>query len=293
MYSDIPGGTPPYEYTFGVDEGGSAGTEGTGYNREHSWPSSWYGAVSPMYTDVFMVYPTDNDVNNRRGSYPFGETDAPTHTTLNGSKVGPSSYPGYTGVIFEPIDEYKGDFARSYFYVTTRYFGEDGGWPGSDMTVGSQLLPWAEAMLLAWHAADPVSAKEIDRNEAIYAIQSNRNPYIDRPDFVLKVFSPELSAAPLPTFTDGVVLHQNVPNPFNPSTTISYELKASGQVDLQVFDVAGRLVRTLFRGSEEAGRHEKVWLGRDRAGRTVAAGVYFYRLNAGGDVETRRMLLAK
>ncbi len=293
MYSDVPGGTPPYEYTFGVDQGGSAGAEGTGYNREHSWPSSWYGASLPMYTDVFMVYPTDNDVNNRRGSYPFGEVAAPTHTTLNGCKVGPCTYPGYAGIVFEPIDDYKGDFARAYFYMTTRYYGQDAGWPGSDMTSGATLLPWAEAMLLEWHTDDPVSTKEIDRNEAAYAIQGNRNPFIDRPDFVLQVFQPDLSPVPQPTFPVGVVLHQNVPNPFNPSTTISYDLEKAGQVDLQVFDLAGRLVRTLHRGSEAAGRHERVWLGRDQAGRTVAAGVYFYRLQADNEVETRRMLLVK
>ncbi len=293
MYSDVPGGTPPYEYTFGIDQGGTAGTEGTGYNREHSWPSSWYGALSPMYTDVFMVYPTDNDVNNRRGSYPFGEVTVPTHTTLNGCEVGPCTYPGYTGIVFEPIDEYKGDFARAYFYMTARYYTQDAGWPGSDMTSGANLLPWAEAMLLEWHAADPVSIKEIDRNEAAYVIQGNRNPFIDRPDFVIKMFQPELSPVPQPSYPDVVVLHQNVPNPFNPSTTISYELDKAGSVDLQVFDLAGRLVKTLHHGNEAAGRHEIVWLGRDHAGRPVATGVYFYRLQTDNEVETRRMLLAK
>ena len=293
MYSDVPGGTPPYEYTLGVDQGGSAGTEGTGYNREHCWPSSWYGAISPMYSDVFLVYPTDNEVNNRRGNYPYGEVAAPTWTSLNGSRVGPCVSPGYTGVVFEPIDEYKGDFARSYFYMATRYYGEDAGWPGSDMTSGATLLPWAEDLLLAWHAADPVSTKEIDRNEAAYAIQHNRNPFIDRPDFVLKMFHPELSPVVQPSFPGALVLNQNVPNPFNPSTTISYELAGAGPVSLQVFDLSGRLVTTVFEGGEEAGRHEKIWLGRDQTDRPVATGVYFYRLRAGGDVETRRMMLVK
>ncbi len=293
MYSDVPGGIPPYEYTFGVDQGGTAGTEGTGYNREHSWPSSWYGATSPMYTDVFMVYPTDNEVNNKRGSYPFGEVNSPTWTSLNGCRLGPCAYPGYSGTVFEPIDEYKGDFARAYFYMSTRYFEEDGSWPGSAMTSGSQLLPWAEAMLLEWNEDDPVSLKEIERNEAVYAIQSNRNPFIDRPDFVTKVFQPELSPVPYQGVLASIILHQNVPNPFNPSTTISYELESQGQVELQVFDLAGRLVRTLYRGSEAAGMHEKVWMGRDKTGRIVATGVYFYRLHAGDEVETRRMLLTK
>jgi Endonuclease I/Lamin Tail Domain/FlgD Ig-like domain len=292
MYSDVPGGTPPYEYTFGVDEGGDAGAEGTGYNREHSFPSSWYGGSGTPYTDVYMVYPTDNRVNNMRSNYPFGETDAADWTSLNGSKRGPCSYPGYTGTIFEPIDEYKGDFARTYFYMSTRYYTEDGSWPGSPMVDGSQLLPWAENLLLEWHAADPVSTKEIERNDAAYGIQSNRNPFIDRPDFVLKMFRPA-SPVPQPEVPIALVLHQNAPNPFNPATTIAYELDTTAQVDLQIFDLSGRLVRTLFQGSEEAGSHQKVWRGRDQAGRSVATGVYFYRLQAGGEVETRRMLLAK
>lgn len=293
MYSDVPGGTPPYEYTFGVDEGGSAGTEGTGYNREHSWPSSWYGDVSPMNTDVFVIYPTDNEVNNRRGNYPFGEVGSATWTSLNGSKLGPCVYPGYAGTVFEPIDAYKGDFARTYFYMTTRYYGEDASWPGSPMADGAVLLPWAEALLLEWNAADPVSLKEIERNEAVYAIQHNRNPFIDRPDFVFKVFQPELSAVPQPIQADLVVLHQNVPNPFNPSTVISYDLAGPARVELQIYDLAGRLVHTLRAGDETAGRHELSWQGRDEAGRPVATGVYLYRLRAGNEVETRRMVLTK
>lgn len=293
MYSDIPGGTPPYEYTFGVDEGGSAGSEGTGYNREHSWPTSWFGDVSPMRTDLFMVYPTDNEVNNRRGSYPFGEVAAPTWTSLNGSRVGPCVYPGYSGTVFEPIDAYKGDFARAYFYMTTRYLGEDASWPGSPMVDGAVLLPWAEAMLLEWHAADPVSQKEIDRNEAVYAIQNNRNPYIDRPDFVQKVFQPELSPVPQPVTAGQALLRQNVPNPFNPSTVIRYELSAPVAVELHVYDLAGRLVDTLQAGPQDVGAHEVTWQGRDDDGRAVAAGVYVYRLRAGDEVLTRRMVLAR
>ncbi len=293
MYSDVPGGTPPYEYTFGVDQGGSAGSEGTGYNREHSFPASWFGSNAPMYTDLFQIYPTDNDVNNRRGNYPYGEVTSPTWTSLNGCRLGPCTYPGYTGVVFEPIDAYKGDFARTYFYMSTRYYTEDSSWPGSPMVNGSQLQPWAEAMLLEWNAQDPVSQKEVDRNEAIYAIQGNRNPYIDRPDFVQKVFQPELSAVPLPVTAGMAVLRQNVPNPFNPSTVIRYELNAAAAVELQVYDLAGRLVRTLSEGQETAGAHECLWQGRDDQGRAVAAGVYVYRLRAGDEVETRRMVLAK
>lgn len=185
IYSDTPGQTPPYEYDFGVDEGGIGGGEGNGYTREHSWPKSWYGGeVTPMYSDIFALYPCDAHVNGNRGNYPYGEVDTPEWTSLNGSKRGTNTYPGYTGTVFEPIDEYKGDLARTYFYMSTRYFGEDAGWPGSDMVNGAELEPWAVNMLLEWHENDPVSQKEVTRNNAVYAIQANRNPFIDHPEWV-------------------------------------------------------------------------------------------------------------
>ena len=294
MYSDIPGGTPPYEYTFGIDQGGVGGVEGTGYNREHCWPSSWYGGeVSPMYSDLFMVYPTDNWVNNQRGSYPYGEVDSPSWTSLNGSKRGNCSYPGYSGIAFEPIDAYKGDFARSYFYVTARYYSEDGSWPGSDMTDGADLLPWAIDMMLEWHLEDPVSRKELERNGTVYALQGNRNPFIDRPEFA------EAMYAVTGVSNDDVfagrpfVLGQNAPNPFNPTTTIGFALATEAVVDLSVYDITGRRVATLASGSFPAGDHAVVWDGRDESGRETASGIYFYRLTAGETHERRKMVLLK
>ncbi len=294
MYSDVPDGVSPYIYEFGIDQTGSGGVEGTGYNREHSWPQGWYGGASPMYTDLFVLYPTDVYVNNVRGSYAYGEVDSPTWTSLNGCKLGPNVYPGYTGIAFEPIDAYKGDFARAYFYMSTRYYTEDGSWDdASPMADRSQLLPWAEAMLLEWHISDPVSQKEIDRNDTVYGFQNNRNPFIDRPDFVFQVFIPELSDSPEANVVSTILLHQNAPNPFNPSTTISYELNQDGPVRLQIFDIAGRLVKDLVQEDQVQGRHELRWNGRNNDSRLSAAGVYFYRLTAEGQDQTRRMMLLK
>jgi endonuclease I len=185
MYSDIPGGTPSYVYHYSSgEECGNYGGEGDCYNREHSWPNSWFGGeVYPMYSDMFHLYPTDGYVNNRRSNYAYAEVSTASWTSSNGSKVGSCATPGYSGTVFEPIDEYKGDFARSYFYMSTRYFTEDSGWPGSAQTTGSQLKPWALAMMLQWSSADPVSQKETDRNNAIYGIQNNRNPFIDHPEY--------------------------------------------------------------------------------------------------------------
>ncbi len=121
MYSDIPGGTPPYEYTLGTNQCGNYSGENSCYNREHSFPKSWFGDVAPMNVDIFHLYPTDGYVNGKRSNYPYGTVSSPTWTSLNGSKLGPCSAPGYSGTVFEPIDEYKGDFARTYFYMVTRY----------------------------------------------------------------------------------------------------------------------------------------------------------------------------
>lgn len=190
MYSDNPNGTPPYEYTFITDQCGNYSSENDCYNREHSMPKSWFNDGTPMYTDLFHLYPTDGYVNGKRSNYPFGQVGSASWTSMNGSKLGTSSYPGYSGIVFEPIDDYKGDFARTYFYMATRYENVVSNWSntilsGNNTTV---YVTWAVNLLLEWHVADPVSQKEIDRNNAIYQIQHNRNPYIDFPEWVHSIW---------------------------------------------------------------------------------------------------------
>jgi endonuclease I len=182
MYSDIPGGNPAYVYTFIQDQCGNYSAEGDCYNREHSFPKSWFDDAAPMVTDLFQIYPTDGYVNGKRSNYPYGEVNNPSWTSTNGSKVGVCSCTGYSGIVFEPINEYKGDFARTYFYMMTRYMSLVNSW-NSDMLDGGDFAGWAAEMLLEWHENDPVSQKETDRNEAVYLVQDNRNPFIDHPEF--------------------------------------------------------------------------------------------------------------
>ncbi len=193
MYSDIPGGTPPYEYSHNVKKCGSYSGENNCYNREHSWCDSWLGATNPARSDLFHMYPTDGYVNNRRSNYPYGDVGSVSWTSLNGSKLGTSVSPGYSGTVFEPINEYKGDVARSAMYMSVRYFGEDGGWASSPGTNKSDILPWYASMLYSWTVRDTVSTKEINRNAAIYAIQKNRNPFIDHPEFAAELWFPTMS----------------------------------------------------------------------------------------------------
>jgi endonuclease I len=211
MYSDVPGGTPPYEYTPGSDQCGSGGggVEGDCYSREHSFPKSWFNDNSPMTTDIFHVVPADQYVNNHRSNYPYGVVNAPSWTSLNGSKVGPCAAAGYTGTVFEPIDAYKGDFARIYFYMATRYQNLIASWPSNDPNADAVLngtsFPayesWFLDLLIQWHTQDPVSAKEIARNDSVWLIQENRNPYVDHPEYVAMVW---LNTAPVPEPTNHV-----------------------------------------------------------------------------------------
>jgi endonuclease I len=202
MYSDKPGQTPAYEYTFTTNQCGNYSGEGDCYNREHSFPKSWFNDQAPMYQrPMFHLYPTDGYVNNKRGNYPLGEVGTATWTSTNGSKLGNNNTSGYSGVVFEPIDEYKGDFARTYFYMATRYYTEDSNWSGSDMCDKSQLKPWALELMLKWHQNDPVSSKEVERNNAVYAYQNNRNPFIDNPNFALLIWDSEEPMRLSPTTT--------------------------------------------------------------------------------------------
>jgi endonuclease I len=288
MYSDIPGGTPPYEYTFG--QTGQGATEGLGYNREHSFPQSWFNGTSPTYSDLHMLCPTDSKVNGYRSNYAFGVVGSATTTSLNGSKLGSSASAGFTGTVFEPIDAFKGDLARMAFYIHTRYLGEDSAWPGGPESDGADFYPWACNQYLAWSLTDAVSWKERMRNGAVYVLQNNRNPFIDHPEFVsLMIDSTNYAGVEPGAAPRGLVLYANSPNPFVARTAIGFDLPRSGHVALRLYDVSGRLVRTLADRAMEAGRQQVEWDGRDEGGTGVGAGLYFCRLESGGAVATRRI----
>lgn len=194
MYSFKADGTAPYYFTNLASSsqqcGGSYSAEGDCYNREHTMPQSWFNEASPMKNDAHHVVPTDGKVNGIRSNYPHAEVGTASTTTKNGSKLGSCSTSGYSGTVFEPIDEFKGDFARMYLYMATRYEDLIDGWSGngsaSSILAGNKYpayKAWYVALLLKWNEQDPVSSKEQVRNEAIYDRQGNRNPFIDNPDY--------------------------------------------------------------------------------------------------------------
>ncbi|WP_407403292.1 endonuclease [Sodaliphilus sp.] len=176
MYSDKA-------YYFNSKPGWST----SGMNREHSLPKSWWGGdVIPAYTDINHLFPSDDDANMEKSNHPLGEVS--TAQFDNGvTKVGPpkAGQGGGASRVFEPDDRYKGDFARTYFYMAACY--QDLKWKYTYMLNNATWLTlnqWSIDLLLKWHRNDPVSDKEKNRNDAVYRAQANRNPFIDNPNLV-------------------------------------------------------------------------------------------------------------
>jgi endonuclease I len=194
IYSENPTSTDSYNYTKVTDQCGTYKDEGGCYNREHSFPRSWFGGANePMNSDVHFIFATDGYVNSKRSSFPYGEVASATFTSSNGSKLGSAvTTLGYNGTVFEPINEFKGDLARAYFYVATRYENVIGTWQNNttysdavlDGTSGHVFEQWQLDMLKRWSANDPVSQKEIDRNNNAFIHQGNRNPFVDHPEYI-------------------------------------------------------------------------------------------------------------
>lgn len=222
IYSEIPSGPDAYEYTE-ANGIGSASAEGQGWNREHMMPQSTFNSNYPMYSDLFFVIPTDARINQLRSNYPYGIAGTTNYYTFsNSSKISKNGTPnsGYTGRVYEPIDEFKGDVARSLLYFVVRYEGKLGSfnfYNGTsaandksplDGTEEKAFEDWYVAMLLQWNAQDPVSQREIDRNNEVYNIQKNRNPFIDHPEWVNMIWN-QTPDGMMPQSPTNLIISQN------------------------------------------------------------------------------------
>ncbi len=206
IYSENPTGS---EIAFSTSDqcGGNIPNEGLCYNREHVFPQGFFNNNDnlPMVSDIHHVIPTDGFVNNGRSNYPFGVVTNPNTTYANGSRWGTGNNYGYTGRVFEPIDEFKGDIARILLYFAVRYEDNwnDSGWD-SHTTQNNPLNgtsdqfyeTWVINTLLDWHNADPVSPREVDRNNAAYNFQGNRNPFIDNPGYANAIWDADPDTTP-------------------------------------------------------------------------------------------------
>lgn len=248
MYSEDPSGADPYFYSHGARRCGNYNSENDCHNREHLLPQSAFNSAYPMRSDIHHVVPSDGYVNGKRQSYPFGEVSSPTWTSLNGSKVGYNTTPGYNSTVFEPIDEFKGDIARCMLYFATRYESQITGWSwsGFDGTADQVYATWFKDVLVSWHLQDTVNAREIARNNAAYSFQGNRNPYIDHPEWVTQIWG-----NPPVSLTENQL--KNVSVYPNPTATNSVTISNSNEIDkVEVYTVLGQTI-TQFEQNKAAG----------------------------------------
>ena len=223
---------------------------------EHSVPKSWWGCdidhPDCAALDLNHMYPSDGTYNNYKSNNPLGVvTGALTHT--NGvSKIGIGTYPGYTGTVFEPADQFKGDFARSYFYIATAYQHYVNKWvptaTGIMMEANTYptLKPWAIELLLQWSRMDPVSEKEKTRVENVFNIQKNRNPFIDYPQLAEYIWGNRKDSVFHLTSATGVESHISrklsiSPNPASDRVTLNFE-EPVGVFHYSIYSMTGSVV---------------------------------------------------
>ncbi len=199
MYTDNPTGPELYSFDTVADECTSNFQPIIGfcYNREHAYPRAWFGDDFHIRGDLHNIFATDGETNARHANWPYGDVANASWTSPAGAKLGSSNtaVTGYNGTVFEVIDEYKGDFARVMFYMVTAYEGFMPAWKNVstadsvlDGTTWPSLDSWALKQWYKWHIQDPVSQKEISRNDSVFSVQGNRNPFIDHPEFVALIW---------------------------------------------------------------------------------------------------------
>ena len=174
------------------DAGGTQDDFCQHWNKEHTVCQSWFGGSYPMYSDIFHLLPTDARVNNLRSNFAYGETSERNDKISQGAPyalghLGPSTVMSNV-TVYQPDNRYMGDIARIYFYMATCYMDKkftqaEGGRIMFTYTDGkADLSGYSVNLLMKWHRNDPVSYKEIARNDSVYKVQKNRNPFVDYPD---------------------------------------------------------------------------------------------------------------
>lgn len=276
MYSENPTGPDPYNFNYGTNQCGSSGysSESDCYNREHVVPQSLFNEALPMKSDINFIRATDGKVNGMRSNYPYGKVGLTSFTSLNNSKLGTSVSAGYSGIVFEPIDAFKGDIARMILYFVTRYESQLASFSSGNMLGGSAfpgLQSWELNQLLAWNTLDPVSTAEILRNDASYVYQSNRNPFIDHPEYVDQIWGNVVIDIQAPTAATNLVANMPTSNSIALSWTAatdnigvtSYDIYANGSLKTTV---SGTLTSTIVANLSSSTAYNFYVIAKDASG---------------------------
>ena len=285
IYTEKPIGSEcqfTYDTGGGRDDGTLGNNECERYNREHLIPQSVFASATPMYSDAHFVLPSDKHVNAQRGDLPFGKVNVANWTSMNGSKRGSnlnSGYSaGYVGTVFEPIDEFKGDVARCLLYFATRYEDVVAGYNFTmfNNTSTQVFTDTFKNILLTWNAQDPVSPREVRRNNAIYSRQKNSNPYIDNNSYVAKIWGSPLG-------NSGYEIASKVSVFPNPTNSRAINIQSESILDtIELFTINGQLIQQI---------KNPVLQNNLFRINNISQGFYFLKLTSGGQSVTKKVIV--
>ena len=241
-----------------------------------------------MYSDAHSVLPTDGKVNGLRNNFPHGKTVASGgSTTLNGSRLAAATNSGYaagySSTVFEVLDAFKGDIARIYFYFATRYQDVINTWgntyPMFDGSTDVVFTPTFKNIMLQWNLDDPVSQREIVRNNAIYARQNNRNPFIDNNSYVQSIWGLAPSQLSLSDFELAADLHI-YPNPSN-GTAVNITSKIAID-DIELININGQIIKKIT---------DPIFDNNNFILTDLTSGFYFLKITANNQRLTRKLIV--
>lgn len=270
---DNTGGNVTCIYTGQVYNVGYNYTGSNNPNTEHTYAQSWFNGsdTSKKKSDLHHLFVTNSVVNSSRGNLPLYTVASHSAATVYYTNTPWQSYRGYSlnsQMVFEPADESKGNIARALLYFYTRYSNE------SLVQQNTDMLP----VLVQWHGFDLPDAAEITRNTGVYNYQNNRNPYVDHPEFVGRIWggssTQDDNLTPVPALT----ISACYPNPFATELNYSVSSKQSSSATLKIYNLKGQTVHRenlVLQSGESTYR----WDGRDSNGENTPAGIYFLRIS--------------
>jgi len=281
---DNVGGNVTCVYTGQVYNVGYSYTGSSNPNTEHTYAQSWFTGsdTNKKKSDLHHLFVTNSTVNSSRGNYPFDVVANHSSATVYYTNTPRQSYRGTNAsgrTVFEPADQFKGNIARALLYFYTRYSGESLSQQNVDM------LP----TLLQWHVADPPDAAEVTRNNGVFAYQNNRNPYVDHPEFVGRIWGTANADYEMVMGLDDLQIDRVYPNPFSSGLAISMESKNAASCSTTIYNLKGQKVYYEM-VTIPAGKSEWNWNGLDKNGTPAPSGLYFVAVDNGSEREVKRVI---
>lgn len=268
-----------YEFNVGYNYTGSNNP-----NTEHTYCQSWFSSPqsSVKKADLHHLFPSNSTVNSVRSNYPIYNIGNHANANVYYDYTPWQSYRGMSPggyTVFEPADESKGDIARALLYFHTRY--NDG-----LIQQNVDMLP----VLVQWHFFDPPTPEEVIRNNGVQGFQSNRNPFVDHPEFVARIWDPSAAESDVPAPEADLVLGKASPNPFTDSTSVEIQSKIPVLATISIHNIKGQKLDS-WQENLPRGNSQITWNGRNAQGEKAAPGIYLINLSAPGHFLTARVML--